>query len=326
MGLVDIVIPAHNAARYVEATLESVRRQTMPRWRAWVVDDASTDGTADRILASAAAEPRISFIASEQNLGAARARDLALGEGDAPYAIFMDSDDTWEPDALEVLLDALEAAPGAPAAHGFGRNMDEQGRALVDARGSDIVGLERPVIDARGWRRLAPHEPTPFEAFAVSCPIPTPGMVLVRRAALDALGPLLWDQMAFPADDWLLWLRLTEGGTPFAFLPRPVLRYRRHAAQATSRANPHMGEADAYVRRWLASRAATPERRRLVQEGVRYEWRRTAALRARWAAKDATRGRAMAALRQGRHAAMALRRSLPAPAWVPASAARHAPG
>lgn len=314
---VDIIIPAHNTGRFLGATLESLRAQSMPRWQAYVVDDASTDDTREVAAAAAALDPRIHVIESQENIGAAAARDLAFAQSDAPFVAFLDSDDIWEPYTLEVLLDALEGDPEAPAAHGFGRNIDTDGHWLTGAHGSDIIGLERPVIRAGRRRVLPTNEPTPFEAFAVSCPIPTPGLVLLRRAALEALERPIWDPRAFPADDWLLWLRITQGGESFAFVPRPVLRYRRHPAQATTRANPHLGPADAYVRQWVLQHGERADRERLVREGWRYEWWRTAQLRGRWAVEQAMRGQLVGALRQARHASIAIGRSTRWSRWHP---------
>src|SRR5690606_26598323 len=100
--------------------------------------------------------------------------------------------------------------------------------------------------------------------------------------ALEAAGPRPWDQQAFPADDWDLWLRLT-GEHGFAFVPQVVLRYRRHTAQATGQASARLRAADGYVRAKFLASCTSETDRALMTAGARFHEARLSALRRRWA-------------------------------------------
>ena len=72
--LVSVVMPAYNADKYIEAAVRSVQTQTFPDWELILVDDCSTDGTADRICALAAEDGRLRPVFSAENHGAAESR------------------------------------------------------------------------------------------------------------------------------------------------------------------------------------------------------------------------------------------------------------
>src|SRR5215467_8142244 len=98
--LVSVVIPAYNAGAYIEDALDSVFRQTFPRLEVIVVDDGSTDDTRSRL------EPyrsRIHYVWQTNNgSGAARNRGIDVSSGD--YIAFLDADDLWSPEKLQIQL------------------------------------------------------------------------------------------------------------------------------------------------------------------------------------------------------------------------------
>src|SRR5688572_16829702 len=109
MPRVSVIIPAHEAADYLASTLRTVVAQSVPDWEAIVVDDASSDGTAE---AAEGIDPRIRVFRSERNLGPAGARNLALEHAQGELLALLDADDAWEPHYLErqlALYDRLRA-------------------------------------------------------------------------------------------------------------------------------------------------------------------------------------------------------------------------
>lgn len=76
--LVSVIMPAYNSERFIEQAVRSVRMQTMQRWEMIIVDDCSTDKTAEQIKRLAAEDPRIIPVYSESNHGAAESRNIAL--------------------------------------------------------------------------------------------------------------------------------------------------------------------------------------------------------------------------------------------------------
>ena len=106
-GLVSIVMPSWNTARFIGDSIRSVLAQTYPHWELLIVDDCSTDDT-DDVVASFA-DARIRFFKNETNSGAAVSRNRALREAEGEWIAFLDSDDLWAPDKLEKQIAFMQA-------------------------------------------------------------------------------------------------------------------------------------------------------------------------------------------------------------------------
>jgi hypothetical protein len=106
--LVSVVIPVHNREATVERAISSALAQTLDHIEIIVVDDASTDGTAD--VVDRMADPRIRRIRHESNLAASAARNTGVDAANGAYVAFLDSDDEWLPIHLERRIGALEAS------------------------------------------------------------------------------------------------------------------------------------------------------------------------------------------------------------------------
>ncbi len=105
--LVSVIMPVHNGERYIEAAVRSVMNQSYKNWELFVIDDSSTDNTAAILDCLAAEDERVCFIKNPDNMGTAgtRNRGLELSKGD--YVAFLDADDIWKPDKLELQLKKL---------------------------------------------------------------------------------------------------------------------------------------------------------------------------------------------------------------------------
>jgi glycosyltransferase involved in cell wall biosynthesis len=267
---ISIVVPAYNAERYLAATVDSVLCQTCPEWELVLVDDGSTDATPDIASAFATRDARIRLV-RQDNMGMAGARNSGFGRTNpaSQYIVFLDADDTWEPDALALLVSALEAQPSAVGAHGLYRSMDALGR--TDAAPPDeATSWGRPGIQEGRVVCWSPDRPTTLANLVVENCIATPGQVLIRRLALAQAGG--FDSRADLAADWDMWLRLALIGD-FAYVATPILRYRRHSGNASRRAGA-MSEARRYVRRkFRATPDLTREQYEMAAVGLRwYHW------------------------------------------------------
>ncbi len=107
--LISVIIAAYNVEQYIQAALRSVQSQTWQEWEAIVVDDGSSDKTADKIKELLASDKRIRLI-QQKNAGVSNAHNTGLQEAKGTYIAFLDGDDEWKPDLLEKLLTAKEAA------------------------------------------------------------------------------------------------------------------------------------------------------------------------------------------------------------------------
>lgn len=100
--LVSIVMPVHNAARYIEEAIRSVMAQTYKEWELLVVDDASTDASFDIVKRLAQEDARIKVLVNDRNTGyPATPRNMAVDAANGRYIAFLDSDDVWLPEKLE---------------------------------------------------------------------------------------------------------------------------------------------------------------------------------------------------------------------------------
>ena len=106
--LVSVIIPAFNAAAYIEATLRSVAEQTLQDYEVIVVDDCSTDGTAAIVAEAAAADQRIRMIRLARNCGPAQARNTAIAAAKGAWLALLDADDCYMPTRLERLIEIAE--------------------------------------------------------------------------------------------------------------------------------------------------------------------------------------------------------------------------
>src|SRR5258708_32676942 len=109
MPRVSVLIPCYNAQRFVGRTLDSLRAQTFEDWDCLVVDDGSTDQSAQVVDAHVAQDSRIQLIhQSNARVATARNAAYAASSTDSAYVMFLDSDDFLEPTMLEVLVSHME--------------------------------------------------------------------------------------------------------------------------------------------------------------------------------------------------------------------------
>ncbi len=103
MPLVSVIVPVHNSADHLEECLLSIQQQTFTDFEIILVDDGSTDGSAQILAAFAAAEPRARIISGPATGSAGSARNAGMEVASGEYLSFLDSDDLFAPTLLEDL-------------------------------------------------------------------------------------------------------------------------------------------------------------------------------------------------------------------------------
>jgi len=300
---ISIIIPAYNAEKYLALTLESVLAQTRDDWELIIVDDGSTDGTCAVAKTYAGRDPRIRLV-HQANSGpsAARNRGFAESHPAAEYVIFVDADDVWETEALGTLSTALDDHPDALGAYGLARYIDGQGK---DLRPGALEAWGRNRLAVEGNRLIVQplDAPADFAMFAYWHRVATSGVMLLRRSALQAVGP--FDNNLRIAEDYDLWLRLALRGN-FVFVNRVVLGYRQHDSNVWNNPNNYrkMDEGALAVRRKLFSLQMTAEQRRIARLGYRFWEQRRSQDRLRWAWETLRKGQILQAAKHLRHAAL----------------------
>ena len=261
---VSIIVPAYNGAEYLGRALDSVMAQTVTDWELIISDDGSTDETS-AIAARHANEDRRIRVVTATNGGVARARNRGFGASDpgSEFVIFLDQDDKWLPDTLEVMIVELETRADLVSVYGLARCIDSDDHLVP---GDDLADRMRERFEYRGWdlTAVAPDEPTTFAALVHHNYPTTPGLQLVRRSVIDRVGP--FDPDSVPGDDWDMSLRISRFG-PIGFLNREVLEWRRHP-EAQSLISSRWRQAYFHVRsKTLLAPENTPEQRRLARIG-----------------------------------------------------------
>jgi len=109
---VSVVIPTYNRRALLVEAVGTVRSQTQDDFELVIVDDGSTDGTAEALQSLIAGDPRARVI-RQSNHGTAMARNRGVAEARAPWVAFLDSDDLWESEYLASQLCALADDPEA---------------------------------------------------------------------------------------------------------------------------------------------------------------------------------------------------------------------
>lgn len=189
---VSVLIPAFNAADHLARALESALGQTVPPDEIVVVDDGSTDGTAEL---AASYGPLIRLVRHERNLGLSRTRNDGIRAATGEFIALLDADDRWLPTKLERQLDALAAVGGGVGVvFCLTRIVRLDGLTWIDC-----VDDPAPDRDPDAFLR------TLLWKNAVSGSGCSP---LIRRDLLIEVGG--YDEALRTCEDWDLWLRLAR--------------------------------------------------------------------------------------------------------------------
>ena len=206
MATVDVIIPAFNAAKYLPVAIESVFSQTFDDWQILLVDDGSTDNTAEVVAPFLDRYgSRMTYI-KQNNRGLPAARNTAIRASTSEFLALLDADDVWLPCRLSESLNVLQERPQAGLAYGLITHIDPEGRL-----GGTFQGNSR---HAEG--NIAPH----IYMRKVELPCPT---ITFRRRCLDEVG--IFDETMRATEDRDLWLRIALR-YEVAFVPKVLAYYR----------------------------------------------------------------------------------------------------
>lgn len=130
--LVSVIIPMYNAEMFIEETINSVLSQTYTCWELLVVDDFSSDQSRSLVNEYCITDKRIRLICLKKNFGGpAKPRNVAIDNSKGKYIAFLDSDDIWRPDKLELQVKLLERSPEIDGCHTNTVNIDVNGEIIL---------------------------------------------------------------------------------------------------------------------------------------------------------------------------------------------------
>lgn len=296
-GWVSVVIPCYNAERFLGETLESALAQTYPSLEIIVIDDGSTDRSAE-VLRSYASRVRVERTPN-QGASAARNRGTALAQGE--FIQYLDADDLLRPKAVGQRVQALQQS-GADVAYSDYQRLEENAEGVFQ-RGTSVA------------RRLEDVHSDPVLAFLTDFWVP-PAALLYRRTLVERIGS--WNESLPVIQDARFALDAALCGARFIYVPGVSADHRiQRQDRSLSRRNRAAFVRDVFANAsqvqalWEKDNVLTPERQNALarvydftarellaidyllfrdnlqrlcamQPGFRMSWPRVAGVLARW--------------------------------------------
>lgn len=209
MSTVSIIIPTYNRGQYLTEAITSALAQTLENLEVVVVDDGSTDNTAEVVCRIG--DSRVRYI-YQQNRGATAAFNRGIRESNGDYISILGSDDSYLPDALVPLVAELDRQPELGSVSGGYRYVDERGAFIREARPWESFRD----LSTRSWLFWCP---TILQSS------------IIRKSWFDVVGG--FDEEVRIVQDWDFGLRISYAGCKMAWVKTPVFDYRLHQGQIT---------------------------------------------------------------------------------------------
>jgi len=205
--LISVIMPCYNHARFLPEAVASLQAQVYPHWECIIVNDGSSDNTAQVGARLAAVDSRVRLI-SQQNRGPSPARNRGLEEARGQLVHFLDADDYILPEMYEKMAEVFQIRSDVAAVYS----------------GYQFVTAERAVM------RSFPVLPESGDVFhdlleGNRWPCHT---IMVRKATVDSVGRFDESKALYGCEDWDLWLRIASTGGKFIPVNGESACYRRY--------------------------------------------------------------------------------------------------
>ena len=203
--LISVIMPCYNQARFLPEAVASLQAQVYSHWDCIIVNDGSTDDTAQVGARLAAEDSRVRLI-SQKNRGPSAARNRALDEARGRLVHFLDADDYILPGMYEKMAEVFQNRSDVVAVY--------SGYQFVTAE--RVLLRSFPVLpeSADVFHDLLERNPWPCHA------------IIVRKATVDSVGR--FDEALQSCEDWDLWLRVASSGRVFIPVKGESACYRRY--------------------------------------------------------------------------------------------------
>jgi len=229
---VSVVMPTYNHAAFIGEAIRSVLGQTYGNFELIIVDNYSEDGT--EAIVRGFSDPRIEYLKFSNNGVVAASRNAALKKARGSFIAFLDSDDTWAADKIEIQLRSLEANPNVALVCGYmlTRRDNEPFDTMAGPSTASLAGF------SYNW--------------LLDCNFIFCSSVMVRREVLDDVGLFDENPQMVSSEDWDLWLRIARRHR-LTLLGRQLGSYRVHGSNISGGAR-QMRPIECVLRKHLAKR------------------------------------------------------------------------
>lgn len=210
---ISAIVPIFNGSRYIVGALTSIAKQTRRPSELIIINDGSTDDSRseiERALTDLAFEFPVTFLETE-NQGQSASRNLGVQKSRSPLLAFLDQDDVWHPQHLEVLCDEFSATPELGWCYSDFDEIDEHG--LLVTRG---------YIKHHGVL----HPKNSIDQLLSSDNMVLPAASVLRRSAFEEVGGFDSRLRGYEDDD--LFIRVFQAGWLSRYVEKPLLSYRVH--------------------------------------------------------------------------------------------------
>lgn len=229
--LVSVCIPCFNSGKYLQATIDSVLRQTYKNIEIIIVDDGSTDNGKE--ILSCVSDPRV-HIFYQENKGAAIARNIAFAKSKGDFIKFMDADDLLAENNISVQVEKIAGKPLCLASGRWGRFCAE-----------DFSDLK--IIEEIVWQDYNSVDWIIDSLVESGTNMMQPGIFLISRELVIKAG--LWNEQLSLIDDFEFMVRIMINSSAVLFCEEAILYYRGGLANSLSgqRSQSHMNSAYAAI-------------------------------------------------------------------------------
>ncbi len=204
---ISIIMPSYKSERFIRKSIESVLNQTYKNWELIIIDDCSPDNSLNIIKEYCAADSRIKLIIHEKNSGVAESRNRGIKEAGFPYIAFLDSDDLWEKNKLEVQLKFMEESNAAISFTQYYRINE----------GDEKIGEVNKIPISVSYKDL-------LKGNVIAMSTSMMDVRVVKNIKFEKIGH----------EDYLFWLQVLKIGHVARGINLKLVRYRVHSTSLSS--------------------------------------------------------------------------------------------
>lgn len=249
--LVSIIMPAYNAAKYIEEAIASVQMQDYLLWELIIIDDGSTDDTLKLAVQMAKTDNRIKVLPMVHKGSPSIARNAGLENANGEMITFLDADDRYETGALTAMLNAFDK-DSITAVYGFSNTIDAEGKLqqpLVELEQLNDLEYDFPKDFSQTWEDIALGK--------IQCLL---SALMIKKSTLKRVG--LLDERWVAAEDYQFFARLfMDDFDGVKAIPAYLYQYRIYGNSLTKTKEKakRILEDNIEITDWVYQQSALPE-------------------------------------------------------------------